>query len=394
MRATARAWVDRVGGVAESVQGTVARHGNVSAAAAVILATIVFVPFREHLGREQWGWPYMLVVGSIAGTAGECREQMSMAYEGTWGYHPLVVSLANSQEFLAVVNRPGNQSSNSNAAEWMDYGIRWAREEAGFEEVLLRGDTAFALTTNFERWTKDGVRFVFGIQAHNRFQAKAEALPEESWTPFDRYQDTEPKRRHQTNVRRRVVEEKGFKELVLEAEHLAEWDYTPARGKGTYRMIALRKTIKVLEGQARLEDEVRYFFYVTNLDPGTAPADEVVRLANGRGNQENLIEQLKNGVGATRLPSISFHGNWAHMVIGALAWNLKIWLGLLLHRIGSEHAEAIIRMEYRAFINRIIMVPTQILNQARRLVFRLLGVNRWTEILINAPPRLRQLQLA
>jgi hypothetical protein len=74
----------------------------------------------------------------------------------------------------------------------------------------------------------------------------------------------------------------------------------------------------------RLEDEVRYFFYVTNLGSESTSAAEVVRLANGRCNQENLIEQVKNGVGATRLPSISFHGNWAHMVIGALAWNLKV----------------------------------------------------------------------
>lgn len=333
------------------------------------------------------------VDGTIAGTTGECREQMAMAYEGTWGYHPLVVSLANSQEFLAVVNRPGNHTSNSNAAHWMDHGIRWAREEAGFKEVLLRGDTAYALTTNFDRWTEDGVRFVFGIMAHNLFQTEANKLPEESWVAFDRYKDCEPKRRHQTNVRRREVEDKGFKELVLETEHLAEWGHKPYRARGTYRMIALRKTIKVLKGQARLEDEVRYFFYITNLDAEAATAEDVVRLANGRCNQENLIEQLKNGVGATRLPSISFYGNWAHMVIGALAWNLKIWLGILLHRIDAQRAEAIIRMEYRTFINRIIMVPTQVLYQARRLVFRLLAVNNWTDVLIHAPPRFRRLQL-
>lgn len=334
------------------------------------------------------------VDGTIAETTGECREQMAMAYEGTWGYHPLVVSLANTQEVISVVNRPGNHTSNSNAAHWMDHGIRWAREEAGFKNVLLRGDTAYALTTNFDRWTENDVRFVFGIMAHNLFQTTADELPEESWIAFDRCKDSKPKRKHQTNVRQREVEEKGFKELVLEAEHLAEWEHKPYRARGTYRMIALRKTIKVVKGQARLEDETRYFFYITNLDAETATADEVVRLANGRCNQENLIEQLKNGVGATRLPSTSFDGNWAHMIIGALAWNLKIWLGLLLHRGDAQRAEAIIRMEYRTFINCIIRVPTQVLYQARRLVFRLLRVNKWTDFLINAPPSLRRLKLA
>jgi len=48
----------------------IARHGKLSAVIAVASATIVFVPLRDHLGREQWGWPYLLVVGAIAGTAG------------------------------------------------------------------------------------------------------------------------------------------------------------------------------------------------------------------------------------------------------------------------------------------------------------------------------------
>ena len=43
--------------------------------------------------------------GTIAETTGECREQMSMAYEGTWGYHPLVVSLAKEIRLAPVAGR-------------------------------------------------------------------------------------------------------------------------------------------------------------------------------------------------------------------------------------------------------------------------------------------------
>ncbi len=334
------------------------------------------------------------VDGTIAETTGECRQMMSMAYEGSWGYHPLLVSLANSQEVLAIVNRPGNHTSHSNAAEWMDYGVRWALEDAGFESVLLRGDTAFALTTNFDRWTAAGINFDFGIMAHSTFLAAADALPEKAWSPFVRDKAKSNIRRRQTNVRHEVVEEKGFKELVLEAEHLAEWEYTPARSKGRYRMIALRKTIKVIKGQTRIEDEIRYFFYVTNLDADSVSTEDVVRLANRRCNQENLIEQLKNGVGATRLPSVSFYGNWTHMVIASLAWNLKVWLGILLETIDEESAKRIVVMEYRTFIHQVIMIPAQILHTARRLVFRLLAVNRWTDFLIHAPPALKKISLA
>jgi hypothetical protein len=43
--------------------------------------------------------------GTIAPTGGECKEGMELAYNGQWGYHPLVISLASTAEPLHVVNR-------------------------------------------------------------------------------------------------------------------------------------------------------------------------------------------------------------------------------------------------------------------------------------------------
>jgi len=38
--------------------------------------------------------------GTIAPTTGECKEGMDMSYKGLWGYHPLLVSLAQTGEPL------------------------------------------------------------------------------------------------------------------------------------------------------------------------------------------------------------------------------------------------------------------------------------------------------
>ena len=43
-----------------------------------------------------------------------------------------------------------------------------------------------------------------------------------------------------------------------------------------------------------------------------------------------MIEQLKNGVNAMRMPVDDLLSNWAYMVMSALAWNLKAWYGLLM----------------------------------------------------------------
>ena len=55
--------------------------------------------------------------------------------------------------------------------------------------------------------------------------------------------------------------------------------------------------------------------------------EQIVGLANGRCDQENVIEQLKNGVNAMRMPVNDLLSNWAYMVMAALAWNLKAGSG-------------------------------------------------------------------
>ena len=38
--------------------------------------------------------------GTISGTTGECKGGMDIAYNGIWGYAPLIISLANTNEVL------------------------------------------------------------------------------------------------------------------------------------------------------------------------------------------------------------------------------------------------------------------------------------------------------
>jgi hypothetical protein len=47
-------------------------------------------------------------------------------------------------------------------------------------------------------------------------------------------------------------------------------------------------------------------------------------------------------------------------------------------------------MEMRRFLNEVILIPAQILQSGRRLVFRLLAINRWVPLLLEGTPRLRR----
>ena len=62
-------------------------------------------------------------------------------------------------------------------------------------------------------------------------------------------------------------------------------------------------------------DRVRNFFYITNR---TDKVEKIVGLANGRCNQENVIEQLKNGVNAMRMPMADPVSNWAYVITSTL----------------------------------------------------------------------------
>jgi len=332
------------------------------------------------------------VDGTISETSGQCKERMDISYDGRWGYGPLVVSLANSQEVLYVVNRPANRPSHEGAAEWIDRGILWAQKEGGFERVRLRGDTDFSLTENFDRWTEEGVEFVFGMDANASFVGRAKALAEEAWKSYQRPENT-AQRRRPVNVKKAVTEKRGFRNLELEHEHVAEIEYRPSKCRRTYRLVILRKRIRVIEGQLRLDDEIRYlFYYITNIPRQLLGTAAVVGENNARCHQENLIEQLKNEVHATRMPVAEFDANWAYLVIASLAWNLKAWAGLLLPR--KLGARAILRMEFRRFLNELILLPTQILRSGRKLIFRLLAINRWVPLLLDGTRALKRRCLA
>lgn len=333
--------------------------------------------------------------GTLAPTTGECKEGMDYSYKGAWGYHPLVLSLANTGEPLYLINRSGNRPSHEGAAQRFDQALELCRR-AGFRRILFRGDTDFSQCEHLDRWDQADVRFVFGFDTKKNLAELADSLSRKAWKRLERrpkYEvQTEPRHRP-ANIKEAVVVAREFQNIRLKSEDVAEFEYSPGACKKVYRIVVVRKNLSIEKGEYRLFDEVRYSFYITN--DWKNPASEIVFEANARCNQENLIEQLKNGVRATSMPVDNLLSNWAYMVMASLAWTLKAWFALALPESGRWAAKyrqeklALLRMEFRTFLNAIMRVPAQVIRTGRRIVFRLLSWNAWQNVFLRGVDQLR-----
>jgi len=356
--------------------------------------------------------------GTIADTDAECEQGVDIAYNGLWGYHVLLVSLANTAEPLFLLNRSGNRPSQERAGEYLNKAVALCIR-AGFRKILLRGDTKVAENKDLDPWDerilpRDGttiaetqdldswddagnIRFIFGYAAHDVLKAKADALPDQAYSFLERpprYAIKTTPRQQPERIKPRIVRARGFKIIHLLEEMVAEFDYRPAACDKSYRMIVVRKRLGIDQGQMRLFEEYRYFFYITN--DRVMSAEEVVFSADDRCDQENLIAQLKNGVHALTTPVDNLVSNWAYMVMAGLAWSLKAWSALLVPvspRHEAKHAtekRTLLRMEFATYRAAFIDMPCQIARGGRKLIYRMLSWNPWQGVFLRLVERLHE----
>lgn len=348
----------------------------------------VFNQIRQKVWRQQPDAFFERAIieadGTMVETTGECKQGIDINYKGQWGYHPLMVSLANTQEPLFIVNRSGNRPSHEHATQYFDKSVKLCRQ-AGFRNILLRGDTDFTQTTELDRWDDDGVQFVFGIQNCKTLRETAENLDQNEWEALERHCreiKTAPRKRP-VNIKQQIVKRREMEDIRLVGEYVSEFEYSPVMCEKTYRLVVVWKDLDRYRGQQKLFDDTLCFFYITN--DWDLSAEEVVFHANRRCNQENLIEQHKNGVHSLTAPLDNLDSNWAYMVIASLAWSLKAWSALLLPERGrwkakhATHKRRLLHMDFKTFQNAMIQVPAQIIRSGRKIVYRMLSWNRWQE---------------
>jgi len=330
--------------------------------------------------------------GHLKEVYGSQKENADFDRKGRLGFHPLLMSLAGTGECLSVRLRSGNVTSYDGADEELDRVL--PRVKNRFREVLVRGDSHFDQASIREACERHGVHFAFVSPSWVDRPGKAAKIKD--WRPFEtrarRFRKARAKRkgykrrhRGKQNVRRRRVEERGYKNLDLVKQWVAEVPYTPNASDRTYRLIVRKQLIdetRGAPGQREIWHRYRYRFVITNL-PKSWSAEDVIDETYQRADQENLIEQMSSALPAWRMPVAEFAGNQAWTEIARLAWNMRKWIEQL------ALPEEVRRWEWKRFRFAYVVMAAKVVHKARQVVVRLAGSHRMAADLIEAHAKLQ-----
>lgn len=139
-------------------------------------------------------------------------------------------------------------------------------------------------------------------------------------------------------------------------------------------MLVRKQRILETTTQGELFERVRYRFALTNIEGATA--HEAIDLTYLRCDQENVIEQLKNGLGGLSMPTGELHSNAAFLVCARLAFNAKSWLAM------TVLPDECLRWEWKRFRFAFVYIAAVVVRHARAIVVRLSRSHRfWRETL-------------
>lgn len=341
--------------------------------------------WRRRYGRRRQKLAIVDLDSHVRKVYGTQKEGADYSYKGSWSYHPLVISLAGTQECLRLINRPGNAPSAEGAAEQLRRLL--PRLGRRFCQVIVRGDSAFLDHEILDTCVDAGQHFAMVMAGYPNVCEIADKLPEREWRRFQpRAQRKRPRtrkrqRRRRPNLRRRIARRRRKRDLRLQRQWIAEVPYQPARCQHEYRLIIRRQLIEEVDRQGNLFDLWRYRFVLTSLTD--RPTEEVMDLTYRRCDQENLIEQLQNGLAGLRMPTGELLSNAAFLCCARLAHNLKSWLAqLVLPR------EAM-RWEWKRFRHAFVYVAARVIRRARQVWVRLAASHRHHQDLVSALARLQ-----
>ena len=298
---------------------------------------------------------------SIHEVYGEKKEGADYSYDKRWSYSARYVTLAETGDVLDLRLREGCRYTSTGTTEVLPGVIE--RVGRYFGKLRMRGDSGFYDQEIVRICDAREVEFFIVAEQRENLMKKVHEIRESAWKPFERKQKEtggggRRRRRKRENVKRKIKLKRNPKTTFKGKPELAEMTFRPASWKQAYRFVIKRTPIIDRDDKqlylANGMKKYAYWIVVTNSRRG---ATEVLRIAQGRGNQENLIKDLKQGLGLAHVPTGFLGANQAYFMIAALAWNLKTWM-LNLLQLGDGAVQRCKRFLYRWMVQAAVVAKT------------------------------------
>jgi len=294
------------------------------------------------------------VDSTICETYGLAKQGGKFGYSGVRGYHPLLASVAGSGEVVHARLRGGNAFSGRGAASFIAETFTRVRRAGATGSLTLRADSGFYSRSVVAACQRAKVRYSITVRLQPGLRQAIEAIPEEDWTAIPYWQEG--------------------------GADVAELAYTPFGQKREVRLIVRR--VRPTPGtQLALLTNYSYHAFITDREGETLALEADHRR---HAEVENVVRDLKYGVGLNHLPSGRFAANAAWLGLNVIAHNLARWVV----RIGLGSGTPVTTRTLR---RRLLCLPGRLTHSARRWTLHLPHNWPWADVFRASLQRLRTL---
>lgn len=272
-------------------------------------------------------------------THGHQQLTLFHGYFGQYQYFPLIISEPTTKHVFVAWLRPGTVHASLGAEDDLMRVVNALRKESPDIAIHVRGDAGFGLPRMYKICEENGLTYTFGFSTNPRLKKLTESLMSRA---VEQYQQTQEKQRlfdcfqYQCNT----------------------WDHP-----GT---VVAKAECHSIGANLR--------FVITNRDSvisvheGEREYDHYIQ----RGESEQRMDELKNGLHMDRLSCHRFMANFFRLLLHTAAFNL------LSAARDDQHLPDVLRVgQPCTWRSMLIKVAAVVVQSARRIVVKLAGNWPW-----------------
>jgi Transposase DDE domain group 1 len=274
------------------------------------------------------------VDSTICETYGLAKQGARFGHTHVRGYHPLLASIAD--DVVGVRLRGGNAHTARGAAGFLTQVFNRVRRAGASGPMVLRADSGFYNRFVTKACRKADVRFSITVKLYKGLHKVIAAIEEHDWAPIPYWID--------------------------DGADVAETSYRPFSDKHPEVRLIIRRVKPTPGSQLALFATYDYHAFITD-----GEGDMIELEADHRRHAivEDVIRDLKYGVGLNHLPSGRFCANAAWMTMNVIAHNLGRWV----NQIGL--GAAAVPITTKTIRNRLLSVPGRLTTSGGRSTLHL-----------------------